>query len=310
MDIASASVELTERVDGARAAELAFIVRRLEKRTGVLRERAMRRAVLVEVVRDLDVVGLVGFLTLLLRRVRLSKNGARAVMQELALEPHVFTDLPYQTVQEAYALARAARVESVQKMFLSAAAAMNPTVDEAFKENEYVDLPSGLRRAQARNGTRLQLDRLLHDRNHRVIEILLNNPKLIERDVVKIAAMRPTRPEVLERVARHAKWSSRYHIRKALACNPYTPVPIARRLLATLMRQDLRVALEAGVLPEDLEDEVRRMLGTRGYLDPTVAVDAEQDAAEVDAAAEELAASLADHLRSSSASVTSDRTEG
>jgi len=28
-------------------------------------------------------------------------------------------------------------------------------------------------------------------------------------------------------------------VRKALACNPYTPAPIARRLLPTLLQQDL-----------------------------------------------------------------------
>ena len=38
---------------------------------------------------------------------------------------------------------------------------------------------------------------------------------------------------------------------------------IARRLLPTLMRQDLRHALEAGVLPQELLPEVRRMLRGR-----------------------------------------------
>ena len=41
------------------------------------------------------------------------------------------------------------------------------------------------------------------------------------------------------------------------------PAPIARRLLPTLMRQDLRHALEAGVLPQELLPEVRRMLRGR-----------------------------------------------
>jgi hypothetical protein len=75
--------------------------------------------------------------------------------------------------------------------------------------------------------------------------------------------MRPTRPEILEVLARHPRWSSRYRIRKALACNPATPDTIARRLLPTLMRQDLRHALEAGVLPAELVPEVRRMLRGR-----------------------------------------------
>ena len=63
---------------------------------------------------------------------------------------------------------------------------------------------------------------------------------LVERDVVSVAARRPTRSEILEIISRHRKWASRYRVRKALACNPYTPHQISRRLLSTLMYQDVR----------------------------------------------------------------------
>ena len=82
-----------------------------------------------------------------------------------------------------------------------------------------------------------------------MIRILLNNPMVVERDVVKIAAMRPTRPDVLAEVAQHRRWASRYAVKKALSANPHTPPSVARRLLPTLLRQDLVAVAQAGSIP-------------------------------------------------------------
>ena len=57
---------------------------------------------------------------------------------------------------------------------------------------------------------------------------------------------------MLSLVAAHRKWASRYRVRKALACNPYTPATVARRLLPTLMRQDLRELQNSKVLSPEL----------------------------------------------------------
>ena len=249
-------------VSSERAATLERRLRRLERQVAALREPRMRRAVTVEAVQALEAIDLVAMLVLLMARARSGSGRARAVLQQLALEPTVFREMPYERVEAAYRAAQDARLDGVARFFLSAAL-RPPQGDDGFVGNRHLDLPLGTRRATARGTDRFKLDRLLHDRDHRVIAILLNNPRITERDAVRIAAMRPTRPEVLETVARHPRWSSRYKVRKALACNPWTPAPIARRLLPTLMRQDLRHALEAGVLPDELLPEVRRMLRGR-----------------------------------------------
>lgn len=236
----------------------------LERRIRSLPERAMRRAVLRETVTGLLVPDLVAALHLATERGRHGRGDARELLQELALEPTVFEELPYETVQAAYVLAHEAELPGVAMMFLSARRRSNPTVEEAFQGNEHLDHPVGMRRAWARGADRNRLDRLLHDRDWRVIRLLLDNPRIVERDVVKVAAMRPTRPEVLELVATHRRWASRYAVRKALALNPYTPTPIVRRLLPTLMRQDLRTGLQLGVLDAAVQAEARRLLGQEG----------------------------------------------
>jgi len=245
------------------ASRLATRLRRLERKVASLREPGMRRAVVVEAVRDLDANDLVALLVLLMARARSGAGRARAVLQQLALEPTVFREMPYARVEAAYAAARSVELDGVARFFLSAALKPPEDATDRFVGNRHLDLPLGTRRSAARGADRYKLDRLLHDRDHRVIKVLLDNPRITERDAIRIAAMRPTRPEVLEVVARHTRWSSRYRVRKALACNPATPAPIARRLLPTLMRQDLRHALEAGVLPDELVPEVRRMLRGR-----------------------------------------------
>jgi hypothetical protein len=218
----------------------------LERRSEVLPERAMRRTVVRERLSQLGPDDLLAFLSVLQTRVFNGRPMARRLLQEIALEPAVFDELDYLHVQQAYRLAKARGREDLAGLFLSAAHHHNPTLDEAFTGNQYDNKPVGVRRAAARLQDRNKLDRLVHDRDHRVIANLLENPRLVERDVIKIAAMRPTRPEVLDLVARHPRWSARYRVRKALACNPYTPESISRRLIPTLLVGDREFALNAG----------------------------------------------------------------
>ena len=58
-------------------------------------------------------------------------------------------------------------------------------------------LTLGERKSLARRPDRAMLDRLLHDPHPDVIRRLLRNPRLTEDDVVRLAARRPGRPEVL-----------------------------------------------------------------------------------------------------------------
>ncbi len=260
MDLAFARARLRRLLDGEDRTRLEDRARQLERRVHVLPERGMRRAVLREALGGLTVPDLVALLALSQERARQGQGNSRELLQELALEPTVFEELSYEVAHEAYALATEVELPSVAAVFLGARAETNPTIDQAFKGNEYLDHPAGTRASWARGSNRDRLDRLLHDRDWRVIRLLLDNPRIVERDVVRIAAMRPTRPEIIELVATHGRWSSRYPVRLAIALNPSTPVPVARRLLPTLMRTDLKEALAAGSLDPALREEVRRLL--------------------------------------------------
>jgi hypothetical protein len=190
-------------------------------------------------------------------------------MQEFALEPSAVSQLPYETLQEGYQIARDKGLESIQGLFFIGRLEVEPGKPiqhmdtQGISTNEHLEMPLGLRRKAAREQNRHVLDRLLHDQNWRVIELLLDNPRITERDVVKIAARRPTQPAILELISKHPKWSGRYRIRKSIVCNPKTPYPLARSLLDTLLQQDIQEVVNLGVLDGQLMEEARLLLRRR-----------------------------------------------
>ena len=220
----------------------------------------MRVAVLREMLAELDEDHTVSALGLLSDRAKSGHADARRVIQELALEQDLFVAIPYPIRSVAYTRALRSGRADVARMLLVGGPKTNPTVAEASTDNEYASDSVGERCSHARGRDRFRLDRLLHDKDYRVIRVLLNNPILVERDVVKIAAMRPTRPDVLAEIAGHRRWASRYAVRKALSSNPHTPTTVARRLLPTLMRQDLSAVAEAGSIPAEIREQASLLL--------------------------------------------------
>lgn len=102
------------------------------------------------------------------------------------------------------------------------------------------EITVGERRTIARRADRDTLKRLVLDPEPLVIENLLDNPDLVERDVLKIAARRPTEPEILRKLVEHWQWFSRSEVRKALVMNPYNPTGLSLKLLPTIGIRELR----------------------------------------------------------------------
>jgi len=109
-------------------------------------------------------------------------------------------------------------------------------------------LTLGERKFLARRPDRETMQRLLGDPHPAVIHRLLANPRVLEDDVVRLAARRPGRAEVLAEIARSTKWVHRPRVRMALVMNPATPPEIAARIGGLLLRHELeQVATSPGV---------------------------------------------------------------
>jgi len=113
-------------------------------------------------------------------------------------------------------------------------------------------LTLGERKAAARTHDRERLALLLRDPHPAVVTILLDNPHVTEGDVVKIASTRPSVPEALATIGRHAKWSVRHPVKRALVLNPSTPLVDAIRIATTLRLAELAELAEDASLPEQL----------------------------------------------------------
>jgi hypothetical protein len=87
--------------------------------------------------------------------------------------------------------------------------------------------------------------RLLRDPHPAVISRVLRNPRLTEDDVVHLAAKRPCRPDVLAEIARAPRWIHCARVRLAVILNPDTPAEIAVPIAGLLIRQELRLVVEA-----------------------------------------------------------------
>lgn len=112
-------------------------------------------------------------------------------------------------------------------------------------------LTLGERRSISKSNVKDNIDRLLSDPDPVVITNILNNPRVTEREVLKVASKRPNSPGILKLVATHRVWSKRYAVKKAVASNPYCSPRVSIALLELLLTQDLKtIAGDNSVHPQ------------------------------------------------------------
>ncbi len=110
-------------------------------------------------------------------------------------------------------------------------------------------LTLGERKSLARRPDRETMQRLLADPHPAVIHRLLRNPRVLEDDVVRLAAKRPGRSDVLAEIARSTKWVHRPRVRMALVMNPATPPEMAARIVGLLLRPELELVAGSPAVP-------------------------------------------------------------
>lgn len=110
-------------------------------------------------------------------------------------------------------------------------------------------LTLGERKSLARRPDRETMQRLLADPHPAVIHRLLRNPRVLEDDVVRLAAKRPGRSDVLAEIARSTRWVHRPRVRMALVMNPATPPEMAARIVGLLLRPELELVARSPGVP-------------------------------------------------------------
>jgi hypothetical protein len=107
------------------------------------------------------------------------------------------------------------------------------------------------------------MDKLFADPHPVVIRTVLGNPKVVEDDVLRLAARRPGRREILTEIVRSVRWSRRRRVRMAVVLNPDSPVGLTVPLLALLLRAELEEVILSTYLDPILRAAARDRLERR-----------------------------------------------
>ena len=106
----------------------------------------------------------------------------------------------------------------------------------------------------AMKGDREARNILIRDPNRIVAQAVVQNPRITEQEIEKIAAMRSVPEDILRKVANDRQWARSYAVVHNLARNPRTPVANTMNILSRLQLKDLS-ALSKN---KNISDAVRR----------------------------------------------------
>jgi hypothetical protein len=169
----------------------------------------------------------------------------------------------YELLSEVYRLARDQDRSEVMHLLMVTRPHRGPLdAKDVSIDPELGRLSLGERKFMARGHNRLRLDRLLFDSEPSVVRNLLRNPHLTEKDVVRLAARRPTRMEIQKEIYQ-SRFGEQYPVRLALVFNPYTPTELSVKLLAFLLKKDLVKVKQDTSLHPLIREETKRLLAEK-----------------------------------------------
>jgi hypothetical protein len=182
---------------------------------------------------------------------------SRKVRLVLAAHPHSPRRIALRIIRELYTfdLMQFARM-------LTVAADLKHIADELLI-SRLASVTLGERISLARRASAAVAAALLLDKESRVWQAALENPRITEVAIVKALQRPAATAAFVVAVCRHGKWSLRHEIRIALLRNAHTPlaraIEFARRLPPPLMRD----VLYTSRLPEKIKEYLRKELLNR-----------------------------------------------
>jgi hypothetical protein len=187
---------------------------------------------------------------------QISRNAAvmksRKVRVALAAHPRAPRRIALRLIRELYTF------DLMQFSLIPAVAADLKRVADELLVSRLASISLGERIALARRSSAMVAAALLLDKESRVWQTALENPRVTEAAIVK-ALLRPAAtPAFVNAVCHHAKWSLRPEIRIALLRNEYTPMARALEFARRLPPAQLRDILHASRLPEKIKTYLRR----------------------------------------------------
>ena len=192
---------------------------------------------------------------------KISRNAAvmksRKVRVALAAHPGTPRRIALRLIREFYTF------DLMQFSLLPAVAADLKRVADELLVARLASITLGERISLARRSSAIVAAALLLDKEARVWQTALENPRLSESAIVKALLRATATPAFVKAVCHHAKWSVRPEIRMALLRNEFTPLARALEFARRLPPALLRDILHASRLPEKIKVYLRKGLEDR-----------------------------------------------
>jgi hypothetical protein len=125
---------------------------------------------------------------------------------------------------------------------------------------QFITMALGEKVALARRAHRAIFGALVTTGEGTVLSALLNNPRLVENDILIMLNTSEPPPEFFAALARHHKWGQYIQVRRALVECPHTPYPLALSILVQLPLGELKRALERPDVPENIRNAASSLL--------------------------------------------------
>ena len=172
--------------------------------------------------------------------------------------------LPLERLEELFAETEEQRAANLERIIAETAAEVGEVAPERVSLIRRVMLMSVKDRVKlAMKGDREARAILIRDSNKVVSTGVINNPRITDKEVESISAMRTVSDEVLRLIAQNRAWARNYSIIHNLARNPRTPIATALNVLMRLQTKDLQSISQNRKVSEAVRRQAQRLAQTR-----------------------------------------------
>jgi len=172
--------------------------------------------------------------------------------------------LPSELVEELLVETDEQRAGNIERVIAEAEAEVGDMAPERVSLIRRVMLMSVKDRIKlAMKGDREARGILIRDGNKIVSTAVVHNPRITDKEVESIAAMRTVSEDVLRTIALNRAWARIYPVVHNLARNPRTPLPTALSILPRLQARDLQSLSQNRNVPDGVRRQAQRLMQTR-----------------------------------------------
>ena len=172
--------------------------------------------------------------------------------------------LPSELIEEMAAETEEQRASNIERVIAEAEAEAGDVAPERVSLIRRIMLMTVKDRIKlAMKGDREARGILIRDGNKIVSTAVVHNPRITDKEVEAIAAMRTAAEDVLRAIALNRAWARIYPVIHNLARNPRTPLPTALGLLPRLQGRDLTTLAQNRNVPDGVRRQAQRLIQTR-----------------------------------------------